>query len=166
MSNYDTARALLTFSSSTRTAIHAFKYENKTYLSKTLLGLMERSPLGLNFHQYDVLVPVPLHRNRLRARGYNQSLLLCREISQRYGVPVDERLLSRIRDSAPQIELIGVEREQNVKGVFSLRKDPAEKTILLIDDVLTTGATVNECARVLRRGGAKRIDVFTIARAV
>lgn len=166
MSSYDTARALLTFSSSTRTAIHAFKYENKAYLSKTLLGLMERSPLGLSFHQYDILVPVPLHRNRLRARGYNQALLLCREISQRYGVPVDERLLRRIRDSAPQIELMGVEREQNVKGVFSLGKDPAEKTILLVDDVLTTGATVNECASVLRRGGAKRIDVFTIARAV
>jgi len=61
---------------------------------------------------------------------------------------------------------MGVEREHNVKGVFSVGGDPTEKTILRVDDVLTTGATVNECARVLRRGGAKRIDVFTIARAV
>ncbi len=166
MSSYDTARALLTFSGSIRTAIHAFKYENKTYISKTLLGLMERSPLGLDFHQYDVLVPVPLHRNRLRKRGYNQSLLLSREIGQRYSVPVDDRLLRRVRDSAPQIELMGVEREHNVKGVFSVGGDPTEKTILLVDDVFTTGATVNECARVLRRAGAKRIDIFTIARAV
>jgi len=76
-----------------------------------------------------------------------------------------EKVLKRIRDSVPQIELMGAKREENVKGVFSLEGDPESKTILLVDDVLTTGATVNECARVLLKGGARKIDVFTVARA-
>ncbi len=163
---YTTARALCTFSGSIKTAIHAFKYQNKTYLAKTMIGLMERNPLPLIMDQYDRLVPVPLHRNRLRQRGYNQSLLLAREISCRYRVPVDDRILKRARDSVPQVELTGAEREKNVKGVFSLAGDPAERSVLLVDDVFTTGATVDECARVLLKGGAKRVDVFTVARTV
>jgi len=166
MTSYDTARAVCAFSGSIKTAIHAFKYQNKTYLAKTLIGLMEKSPLRFNIHQYDALVPVPLHRNRLRQRGYNQSLLLAREIGHRYHVPVDERILKRVRDSAPQTELRGTKREENVKGVFALGADPGGKMILLVDDVLTTGATVRECARVLLRGGARKIDIFAVARAV
>jgi ComF family protein len=160
------ARALFTFSGTIKTAIHAFKYQNETYLAKTLIGLMERNPLPLRMDQYDGLVPVPLHRNRLRQRGYNQSLFLAREISCRYRVPVDDRILKRVRDSVPQVELTGAKREKNVKGVFSLAGDPAEKTVLLVDDVFTTGATVDECARVLLKGGAKKVDVFTVARTV
>lgn len=163
---YGMARAACMFSGSARTAIHAFKYQNKTYLARTLIGLMERSPRPFNINRYDTLVPVPLHRNRLRERGYNQSLLLAREMGHRYGVPVDEGVLRRVRDSRPQIELAGVKREENVKGVFSLGGDPADRMILLIDDVLTTGATANECARTLLRGGAREVDIFTIARVV
>ncbi len=159
------ARALCTFSGSIKTAIHAFKYQNKTNLAKTLIGL-KGSTLPLRIDQYDRLVPVPLHKNRLRQRAYNQSLLLAREISRRYRVPTDERVLRRIRDSIPQVQLMGAKRERNVKGVFSLEGDAAGMRLLLIDDVFTTGATVNECARVLRKGNAKRIDVFTVARAV
>jgi ComF family protein len=160
------ARALCTFSGSIKTAIHAFKYQNKTNLAKTLIGLMKRSTLPLRIDQYDKLVPVPLHKNRLRQRGYNQSLLLAREISKRYRVPMGERILTRIRDSIPQVQLVGAKRERNVKGVFAREGDVVGMKILLVDDVFTTGATVNECARVLLKGGAKRIDVFTVARAV
>ena len=166
MNTFGMARALCTFSGSARAAIHAFKYQNRTYFAKTLTGLIERSPFPFHIDQYDRLVPVPLHRNRLRHRGYNQCLLLAREMGHRYRVPVDEKVLKRIRDSAPQIELMGAKREENVKGVFSLEGDPEGKTILLVDDVLTTGATVNECTRVLLKGGARKIDVFTVARAV
>lgn len=163
---YGMARAICTFSGSIKTAIHAFKYQNKTYLAKTLIGLMDRGPLPFNISRYDTLVPVPLHRNRLRERGYNQSLLLARQLGHRHGVPVDQGVLKKIHDSLPQIELTGAKREENVKGVFSLGGDPAGRKILLVDDVLTTGATVNECARVLLKGGAKKIDIFTVARAV
>lgn len=166
MTTYGTARAVYTFSGSIKRAVHAFKYQNKTSLAKTLIRLMERSPFRLKIDRYDTLVPVPLHTNRLRERGYNQSLLLAREIGRRYGVTVDETILRRIRDSVPQIELTGAERQDNVKGVFSLGGDPAGKKILLIDDVFTTGATINECAKVLLRGAAKKVDILTIARAV
>jgi ComF family protein len=149
-----------------RTAIHAFKYQNKTYLAKTLVGLIDESPAPFEVDGYDVLVPVPLHRNRLRGRGYNQSLLLAAEIGHRYELPVQKGLLARIRDAVPQVELTGPRREQNVKGVFSLGDKPKGKNILLVDDVMTTGATVNECSRVLLKGGTRSIDVFTIARAV
>ena len=163
---YDTARAVYAFSGSIREAIHAFKYQNKTYLAKTLVRFMERSSLQFDFHHYDALVPVPLHRNRLIQRGYNQSLLLAREIGHRHRVPVDARMLIKVQDSIPQTELTGVRRKQNVRGVFALGGNPGGKTILLIDDVLTTGATVSECARVLRRGGARKTDILAMARAV
>jgi ComF family protein len=130
------------------------------------MALIQSSSLSLDLNNYDMLVPVPLHRNRLRERGYNQSLLLAREIGRRFGVPIDQNMLRRIRDSVPQIELTGTKRVKNVRGVFSLGGDPTGKRLLLVDDVLTTGATANECAGVLRRGGANRVDVFTIARVV
>jgi ComF family protein len=160
------AKAICRFSGPIRTAIHGFKYQNKTYLAKTLISLMERSPLRFGINEYDLLVPVPLHRNRLRQRGYNQSLLLAREVANRCHVTLNETILKRIQDSAPQTGLVGIKRQENVKGVFSLNGDPTGKVILLIDDVLTTGATVNECARVLLKGGAEKVDVFTVARAV
>jgi len=164
--SYGRARAVCTFGGSAKTAIHTFKYQNKTYLAKTLIGLLEMSPVQFTIDHYDCLLAVPLHKNRLRDRGYNQSLLLVREISHRCGVPVDDRLLERTRDSAAQTGLTGPERRENVKGVFSLGASPVGKTILLVDDVFTTGATVNECAEVLLRGGAEKIDVLTVARAV
>lgn len=79
---------------------------------------------------------------------------------------MDNRLLKRIRDSVPQVELAGSKRERNVKGAFSLAGDPADSSVLLVDDVFTTGATVDECARVLLKGGAKRVDVLTVARTL
>ncbi|MBW2056951.1 MAG: ComF family protein [Deltaproteobacteria bacterium] len=163
---YRRARALALFSGPMRTAIHAFKYENKTYLARALAGLTKESPVPFHIDRYDILVPVPLHKNRLRKRGYNQSLLLARELGRLFAVPVGERVLRKTRDSAPQVELTGTEREKNVKGVFSLGRGRAEGAVLLVDDVLTTGATVNECARTLLEGGARTVDVFTVARAV
>jgi ComF family protein len=163
---YTRARALSVFSGTTQAAIHVLKYQNRPYIASLLMGLVERIPLDLDFVQYDVVVPVPLHRNRLKQRGYNQSLLLGREIHRRWRVPFDGRLLKRFKETVPQIELTGQRREENVKGVFSLLGDPGGKRILLVDDVFTTGATVNECARVLLKGGANQVDVFTVARAI
>jgi ComF family protein len=166
MNAYGMARAPCTFSGSVKAAIHAFKYQSKTYLAGTLIDLMERGPLLFDIGQYDRLVPVPLHRKRLRQRGYNQSLLLAREIGRPSGIPVDGALLKRIRDSVPQVDLMGAKREANVKGVFSVEGKAKGQRLLLVDDVLTTGATVNECARVLIRAGARRVDILTVARAV
>jgi ComF family protein len=152
-----------------REAIHRWKYEEKIYLSSLFGEWMERG-----FSQYwkaslfDLLVPVPLHPQRLRERGFNQALLLVRELSHRTGIPYRKRLLEKRERTIPQVHLSGVDREKGVKGVFRLadREEVQGKVILLVDDVYTTGATVNECAKVLIAGGAQRVDVFTLAHAV
>lgn len=117
---------------------------------------------------YDVILPVPLHLKRLRWRGFNQSLLLAQAIGQKEKIAVEPFLLERTRSTAPQTQLSEKERKDNVRGAFRVSNpDRLQGTrILLIDDVYTSGATVNECARVLRHSGATDIDVFTLARAV
>ena len=162
-------RALGHYEGPLREAIHRWKYEEKIYLSSLFGEWMERS-----FSQYwkaslfDLLVPVPLHPQRLRERGFNQALLLVRELSHRTGIPYRKRLLEKRERTVPQVHLSGVDREKGVKGAFGLaeREGVQGKVILLVDDVYTTGATVNECARVLIAGGAQRVDVFTLAHAV
>lgn len=116
----------------------------------------------------EILIPVPLHLNRLRERGFNQSLLLVKELSRRTGISYQWQLLEKKKPTAPQVNLSGTERERGVRGAFSVRKIEAVegRKILLVDDVYTTGATVNECARVLIAAGAERVDVFTLAHAL
>jgi len=123
---------------------------------------------SIDFKSYDFLIPVPLHFKRLRERGFNQALFLARYIGKRYGIPIDYMSLKRIKWESPQINLSKKERERNVKGVFSLSNKSRfkDKSILLIDDVYTSGATVNECARVLTKAERVRVDVLTLCRAV
>jgi ComF family protein len=152
-----------------RQVVHKFKYGRKVSLGKPLGRLMA---LGcrefLDGCRFDLIVPVPLHPKRLRWRAFNQSLLLAREIGRAYRVPADPFVLRRDRPTPPQTQLPEDERRRNVRGVFSLNPDrPVEgKSILLVDDVYTSGATVNECSRVLKRGGAREVFVVTLARAV
>jgi ComF family protein len=117
---------------------------------------------------YEVITPVPLHLGRLRWRGFNQSLLLAQAIGQKEKIAVDPFLLERTRSTAPQTQLSEKERKNNVRGAFTVSNPERLQgtCVLLIDDVYTSGATVNECARVLRRSGATAVDVFTLARAV
>lgn len=119
-------------------------------------------------HPVDVLVPVPLHIRRLRERGYNQALILVRELNKRTGIPYQERALVKIKDTPMQTSLKKRERGKNLKGVFEV-KDPEAiqgKAVVLVDDVYTTGATVNECARTLLKAGAKQVAALTVARAL
>jgi ComF family protein len=117
---------------------------------------------------FDLLVPVPLHAGRLRERGFNQSLLLAAEISTTTGIPCEKRLLLKVKSTVPQIHLSGSQREKEIKGAFRVSCEDRiqRKTVLLIDDVFTTGATVNECSKVLLASGAQRVDVLTLAHAV
>ena len=148
--------------------ISRFKYRGASRLAKTLGTLLaDYSHAGFSFLDYGVIIPVPLHARRLRQRGYNQSLLLARTIARRHAIPLDYTSLRRIRPTQPQTELSGLQRQTNIRGAFAVRKKDAvnEKNILLIDDVFTTGATVEECAYVLLKSGAKRVDVLTLVRA-
>lgn len=145
--------------------LHRYKYGRDVSLAATLARvLVERCPLR---SEYDVVVPVPLHLSRLRWRGFNQSLLLARPLARRWGIPTAPRALMRTRATPPQVGLTDAARRKNTAGAFAVREPAAVRGrhILLVDDVLTTGATANECARSLRRAGAAQVDVLVLARA-
>lgn len=116
----------------------------------------------------DLVMPIPLHRSRLHFRGFNQALLLAAPIARRFSVTLCYDNLYRIRPTRPQVELSGMDRVRNVAGAFGLMRPQMVEntTILLIDDVFTTGATMNECARVLKHAGAVQVKALTLARVV
>jgi ComF family protein len=121
-----------------------------------------------NIPENSLIVPVPLHPKKLRERGFNQSLILAREISKKFTVSLDFMTLRRHINTEPQISLGKKERESNVHGVFSVT-DPGKikgQRIVLVDDVYTSGSTVKECARVLMKNKAAAVAVITLARAV
>jgi ComF family protein len=148
-----------------RDAIHQLKYENGTALAAPLAAYMADawSRFGLTA---DVIVPVPLHRKRVAERGYNQSALLGRELGRAVGVHVDETVLFRQKHTRQQVGLGMEERRANVADAFALRGDVAGQRVVLVDDVCTTGSTLEACATVLRAAGAASIWGFTLARAL
>jgi ComF family protein len=163
------ARAAARFEGPLQELIHRFKYGKKIHLSRPL-GLLTATVLG-DFHpavSADCIVPVPLHRRRLRERGFNQSQLIGRILAKSWEIPLSVHNLRRIRWTTPQTGLSAAERERNIRGAFAVVKpDRLEgKRLLLVDDVYTTGSTVTECAKTLRQSGAKEVYVVTVARSV
>jgi ComF family protein len=148
-----------------REAIHLLKYGRRHSLGKTLGRFL--LPCAGALPASDIVVPVPLHPSRLRHRGFNQSLLLADAVSGEMGVPLDYIALERVRPTRPQVELTPDERKANIRGAFAVRRPERieDKTVLLVDDVFTTGATVSECARVLRKAGANEVVVATLSRS-
>lgn len=152
-----------------RHVVQKFKYGRKVSLGRPLGRLMAYGCGDfVRACKPDVIVPVPLHRKRLRWRGFNQAVLLGRQVSRFSGVPLDAFTLWRKRETSPQTQLSEEERLKNVRGAFAVRGEGAirGRTVLLVDDVYTSGATVNECSRVLLQGGAEAVHVLTLARAV
>lgn len=149
--------------------IHEFKYRKNRTLGLYLGKMMaETHYADLDFEAIDLLIPVPLHNQKLRQRTFNQALILAREVARRHGKPVNHSILKRTFNTPAQVTLRKEERKKNVKGAFSLL-NPEEiknKNILLLDDVYTTGGTVNECARLLIDNGAKNVYVLTLARTI
>jgi ComF family protein len=147
--------------------IHLYKYGDHPELSRPLGRVVVESLDGeIAWENYQGIVPVPLHRRRLRERGFNQSLLLAGEVERRRAVPVLSGVLEKGRDTPSQSTLKRTERLKNLRGAFILVKRGVieGKKLLLLDDVYTTGATVTECAGVLLKGGAAGVDVVTLAR--
>lgn len=165
--HFSIARSVGIYKNNILELIHKFKYEKRLSVGR-LLGSMMTARAGNLFDMrgYDVIIPVPLHRERLRHRGFNQSLFLAREIAGCFDLPVDFESLKRVRDTGPQVSLGGDERRDNVRGAFEAADSIRGKKVLLIDDVLTTGSTVRECAEALRGKGALEVAVYTAARAV
>jgi ComF family protein len=150
-----------------RQAIHRFKYEGRTELARPLAALMaERLAPPFLPPAAELILPVPLHSRRLKARGYNQALLLARALFHPWRDRLRADLLRRSRWTEPQVHLKGPERRRNVRQAFSL-SDPAlvrGRSVMLVDDVFTTGATVQECAKVLKGAQASSVLVLTVAR--
>jgi ComF family protein len=152
-----------------RQLVHRLKYSDRMELAKPLGAWMARAGNEL-LVEADLLVPVPLHRRRLAARRFNQANALAQVISGQCGVPSDPFALARVKPTPSQVGLSRSQRALNMQGAFRVTEGMGAKVegraIVLIDDVLTSGATVNAAARALLRGGAKRVDVLVFARAV
>ncbi|MEW6185536.1 MAG: ComF family protein [Thermodesulfobacteriota bacterium] len=145
-------------------ALQRFKYHGDISLAGVLGSLWKR--ISLNGNSFEAVIPVPLHRARLRQRGFNQSLLLGKSLGKMHKIRVLSDALQRIRNTVPQVDLGLSERARNVRGAFAVSrpKEIRDKDLILVDDVFTTGATVNECAKVLKRSGARSVFVLTLAR--
>ena len=164
---YALARAVGLYEGALRDIIRAMKYQRVYGLVRPLAELLQAQ---FAFHWgeqgLDALIPVPLHGSKLRQREFDQALALARGVSRQVMVPVWADQLSRHRRTVSQVGLSAAERRRNVRGAFRLRAPQGceGKALLLIDDVYTTGATVRECASLLRRAGAAWVGVYTLAR--
>jgi ComF family protein len=165
---YDRARAAARYSATMRDLIQNFKYRDR-HEGLPLFGRWLVKACQQMLAEADVLVPVPLYRSRLWSRRFNQSALLAQQAGRLSGVAVDCFVLTRVRATS-QVGLTAKQRKRNVAGAFKL--DPAGKDrikgkrVIVVDDVITTGATVEACAKTLKRGGAVHVDVLALARAV
>ncbi|PLY01714.1 MAG: amidophosphoribosyltransferase [Desulfuromonas sp.] len=158
--------ALGSYEDGLREAVHRFKFRNAIGLQRPLGWLLaEQLAARWGDAPPDGLLPVPLHRKRLQQRGYNQSLLLAQEIRRCLNVRLAKGLLVRRVATAAQQGLALDERQRNVKGAFAVSRRLQGERLLLVDDVLTTGATVRQCAEALLKAGAGTVEVAVLARA-
>lgn len=163
---YDRARAVASFGEVMRNLIHGFKYADRLevrHLFARWLGVAGHDLLS----GADMIVPVPLHRWRLLYRKFNQAAILGKDVSRLSGVPFEPTVLFRSRNTRSQVGLTTVQRRENMAGAFTVtwggRQKLLGRSVLLIDDVITTGSTASACARVLKRAGAARVDVLALA---
>jgi len=163
---FERARAALVYDDASRTLILRFKHGDQLQAVRTLVPWMIQAGNDI-LAQSDVIMPVPLHRWRLLKRRYNQAGLLVQALGRHLNKPVSLDGLLRIRATPPQGHQTRKDRADNVKKAFAVnpRYDVTGKTIVLVDDVMTTGATLNECADALLSAGAKLVDVLVVARA-
>jgi ComF family protein len=166
---YNRARAAVRFDDVARTLVHALKYADRLDLAPIMGRWMANAGRELT-QEADLLVPVPLHWRRQWARRFNQSALLAEMVAKASGLRVSHGALKRVKATVQQVGLARSERAQNVQGAFGVPADArievAGRRLLLVDDVLTTGATIEACTRALMRAGAAGVDVLVFARVV
>lgn len=163
---YDNVFSPFRYSEDIAHLIKNFKYHKKIHYAVLLVKLfIEKNKNNNKFQLPELIIPVPMHRQRLKSRGYNQALELARIFASHYQLPVDYSSLIRHRYTDLQVGMNRLKRQKNVKNAFLMNKPINNSHIALIDDVMTTGSTVNEVAKVLKEKGIERVDVWTIARA-
>ena len=150
-----------------RRIILKYKFQDKAYLYKTFVNFLLKNKNFFEFiKKYDTIIPVPISRKRRALRGYNQSELIVKEIANFTNLKEESDCLFKIKNVIEQSKLNKEERQKNIQGVYELRNKEKlyKKKILLVDDIYTTGSTVNECSKVLRGAKPKQIGIFTIAK--
>lgn len=145
--------------------ITRLKFNHRLAMARVFAGLLARH-IDTAQNKPECIIPVPLHRRRLRERGYNQSLEIARLLGRMLDIPVDYRLCQRIRHTTPQTGLAAKERRRNIRNAFGLTGPCHYRHIAIVDDVITTGNTVTELAGLLRKNGVEEIEVWSVARAV
>lgn len=147
-----------------RHLIHGLKFGHRHACARTL-GELAAAYLREQREMPELIVPVPLHPARYRERGFNQSLEIARHLSKALNIPLEPRACVRHRRTLPQTELSAGERAKNIRGAFRQKREIKARHAAIFDDVVTTGSTVGELARLLRKAGVERIDVWAVARA-
>jgi ComF family protein len=165
--HFDSTKALFTYTFPADALLQHYKYSHALYLSETLATLFSENLLNTTC---DVIIPMPLHPTRLKERGFNQSLEVAKVVSTQMNIPVDSKSCIRIKNTAPQASLPLKERLKNMRGAFEIKQNLIQnhlkgKHIAIIDDVMTTGTSLNELAKTLKQAGAKQVDCWVIARA-
>ncbi len=158
---FKSARSFGIYEGSLKTAVHIYKYHRIKRLARPLSHILLKTTLP----PVDTIIPVALHKNRLKQKEFNQSALIAKHLAKALGIPLSVDCLIKIRDTIPQVGLSAKERKKNIRDAFKIkRRNLIEgKNIMLVDDVYTTGATARECSGVLRKAGAKDIYVITLA---
>lgn len=164
---FDRAWSVALYEGVIRDCLHKFKYGQKlgliNFFEKILSNFIEKF---IAIEKFDYLIPVPLHPTKLRERGFNQAFLLAQPLAKKFQKKLLPRVLYRKKFTLPQSELTASQRKRNIREAFLLRNQPeiSKKNILIIDDIFTTGSTVDECAKLLKRNGAGVVEVLTVAR--
>lgn len=166
---FDHARAFGIYQGGLAQAIRDFKFKGKRALAPALSRLLEAAaasiPDGINGH---AVLPLPLHPRRLQERGFNQAADLGRALARTRGLPLLQGAVIRARDTQPQVGLSLPQRRENLQNAFQVKRPDqiAGQTLILVDDVLTTGVTAGECARALKKAGAEKVILLTLARTI
>jgi len=144
-----------------------YKFHEKAYIYKAFVQFLIKNEKTCRFlKSYDIIIPVPIHYNRKATRGYNQSALIAKDLAQKLNIKYEEKVLFKKLNNKPQSTKNKEERPKNVIGVYYTKNKERiyNKKIILLDDIYTTGSTVNECSNMLKKAGAKRVDIITIAK--
>jgi ComF family protein len=166
---YDVASAACHYNDQARKLIHKYKFEGLTGISIFLGKLMMQKYLyDDRLGGEDIIIPVPLHKARMRERGFNQAELLAKYLFRYVSIPVATGVLFRIRNTQPLYDMTIEQRQKNLRGAFRVKDEPRikNKTVLVIDDIFTTGSTSYEVARTLKKAGAMKVHVLTVCRAL
>lgn len=167
--SFDKTIVALRYNSIIKKIIKNFKYYDNIFLAKKLIGFL-LNKITLEINNFDIICAVPLHKSRLKSRKFNQSILLAKEIEKKFNKKLYYDLIFRTKNTATQASLKSKERTKNLKNAFAFNEKYSSliknKKILLIDDVMTTGVTVENCAKILKKAGAQKVIVVVVAKRV